>query len=145
MKHRVAFALAVVLALTLGACSKTAEVSVSDGPTATAVPPNGAQVEVEKFAAALKLPDTVILDVRTPAEYDAGHLPNAVNLDVSSPEFASGLVGLDPNVPYAVYCRSGNRSATATAAMKAAGFLKVYDLAGGIQAWESAGGEVVKE
>ncbi|HQY98383.1 MAG TPA: rhodanese-like domain-containing protein [Propionicimonas sp.] len=126
----------------LGGCS-SASVSVSAGPTATAAPAAGSSLNAAEFAAAAKRPDSVLLDVRTAAEFAAGHLQGAVNIDVESPEFAAGIAGLDPSKTYAVYCRSANRSKVAMTAMQAAGFTSLYDLAGGINAWKSAGGEVV--
>ena len=83
------------------------------------------------------------MDVRTPQEYAQGHLPGAVNVDVSSPDFAAQIATLDPNAPYAVYCRSGNRSGVAVATMAEQGFTGAYHLGGGIGAWQDAGGEVV--
>ena len=86
----------------------------------------------------------MILDVRTPQEFTSGHLPNAVNVDVEDPGFATNLAALDTTKTYAVYCRSGNRSKVAMSAMAQAGFTQFYDLDGGINAWQSASGEVVK-
>ena len=66
--------------------------------------------------------DTVIIDVRTPAEFASGHLDGAVNIDVQSPDFAAQIMELDPNGDYFVYCRSGNRSGQAIAQMNQMGF-----------------------
>jgi len=82
-----------------------------------------------EFSTAMKAPGTVVLDVRTPAEFAAGHLPEAKNIDIEGPDFASGIAALDKTATYAVYCRSGNRSATAMEQMTAASFTHVYDLA----------------
>lgn len=70
--------------------------------------------------------DAVVIDVRTPEEYDAGHIEGAQLLDIQSASFAAGVEQLDPEQTYVVYCRSGNRSATATDQMEAAG-LTVLD------------------
>lgn len=126
----------------LSGCSSTS-VSVSAGPTATAAPAAGSSLDASAFAAAARLPGTVLLDVRTAEEFAAGHLPGALNIDAESPDFAAGIASLDPSKPYAVYCRSANRSKVAMTAMQSAGFTNLYDLAGGINAWKSAGGEVV--
>jgi phage shock protein E len=136
---------AALLAATLGVagCSGSTDVGVSTGPTAAAAPAAGAALDATDFAAALKRPGTTVIDVRTPAEYAQGHLPGAVNLDVSSPDFTTRLATLDPAAPYAVYCHSGNRSGTAVAEMASMGFTGAYHLAGGIGAWQDAGGEVV--
>lgn len=84
-------------------------------------------------------PAFVTLDVRTPAEYANGHLPQATNLDFYAADFRSRLGGLDKTKTYLVYCHSGNRSGQATAAMHDLGFQHVYDVQGGIAAWEQAG------
>ena len=85
-----------------------------------------------------------VLDVRTPAEFAAGHLAGAVNVDVNAADFRTIVGGLAKDVPYAVYCRSGNRSATALAIMKGLGFTNTFHLGGGIQAWTAAGGAVTQ-
>ena len=66
--------------------------------------------------------DTVIIDVRTPAEFASGHLEGALNIDVQSPDFAAQIMELDPSGEYFVYCRSGNRSGQAIAQMTQMGF-----------------------
>lgn len=71
---------------------------------------------------------SIILDVRTPEEFAAGHLDGAVLVDIKDPSFDEKLTALDPAVPYVVYCRSGNRSAQAVERMKAAGFTDLTDL-----------------
>jgi phage shock protein E len=143
-----ALVLAAVMAATLvttTGCSDSTDstVAVSAGPTASAAPTSGAELGAADFAAALKRSGTTIVDVRTPQEYAQGHLPGAVNLDVSSPDFAARIAALDPSAPYAVYCRSGNRSGVALEAMAEQGFTAAYHLGGGIGAWQEAGGEVV--
>ncbi|CAO1651268.1 Putative adenylyltransferase/sulfurtransferase MoeZ [Salinibacterium sp. NYA9b] len=72
--------------------------------------------------------DTILIDVRTPAEYAAGHLEGANLLDLNGGEFAAALPSLDPEAEYAVYCKSGNRSGQAVALMEDAGFENVIDL-----------------
>ena len=93
----------------------------------------GEHVDADTFRASLS-DDVTILDVRTPQEFAEGHLARAVNLDVSSPDFAQQVSELDPEGTYAVYCRSGNRSRTAMAVMQDAGLSDVFGLEGGIGA-----------
>jgi len=107
---------------------------------AAAAPTNGAAIDPATFAAAIKRPGTVVIDVRTPAEFASGHLAGALNIDVNAADFVTKVSALATNVPYAVYCHTGNRSATAVAAMGRLGFTEVYGLAGGIAAWTAAGG-----
>lgn len=89
--------------------------------------------------------DSVILDVRTPEEFAAGHLPDAVNIDVESADFTDRVSGLDETEPTLVYCRTGNRSAAAADQMVELGFSDVTNLEGGIEAWSAAGGKVVQQ
>ena len=71
--------------------------------------------------------DSVIIDVRTPAEYAEGHVEGAINLDLESGQFEAELPNLDPAQPYIVYCRSGRRSGVAVEIMKASGFTQITD------------------
>ncbi len=83
--------------------------------------------------------DLVILDIRTPEEFAAGHLAGAINIDYYATDFEDQLRGLDLDVPYVMYCNSGNRSGNTLPLMDSIGFAEVYELDGGIQAWFSAG------
>jgi rhodanese-related sulfurtransferase len=83
--------------------------------------------------------DLVVLDVRTPEEFAEGHLEGAVLVDFYAADFAEQLAALDTDVPYLVYCRSGNRSGQALGVMDQLGFTSVVDVDGGIVAWTGAG------
>lgn len=91
-----------------------------------------------------KQADLVLLDVRTPEEFAAGHLEGAKNIDYKDTGFGAKMAALDKSKPYLVYCHSGRRSAAASEQMAAAGFSKVYNLDGGIEAWQAAGQPVKK-
>ena len=130
---------AVLMALLVGGFGCTASESTTSG----GVPANGATLDADAFAAAMATAGTVILDVRTPAEFASGHIEGAVNIDVGSPDFGAKIGELDKGASYAVYCRSGNRSATALSQMDAAGFTQAYHLGGGVQAWASSGRALV--
>ena len=84
----------------------------------------------------------IVIDVRTPAEFAQGHVPDALLIDVSASSFAAQISQLDPTQAYVVYCRSGNRSAVAISQMLAAGFTELYDM-GPLTAWAQAGHPVV--
>lgn len=150
-----------VLALAVGGCSSGTPAGTSTahgttpapGRTASTTglpgaqrgaPGNGARLDVPAFRQAMARPGTVVLDVRTAQEYAEGHLPGAVLADVNAPDFGTKLAALDRSRPYAVYCRSGNRSQAAVEVMREAGFIQVVDLTGGILAWTEAGGEITK-
>lgn len=88
--------------------------------------------------------NAVVLDVRTKEEYDNGHIPGSTLLDFQSPDFEKQLAKLDKNKTYLVHCASGGRSARACKKMDALNFPKVYNLQGGMSAWEKAGKPVEK-
>lgn len=77
----------------------------------------------------------VVLDVRTPDEFNGQRLPEATMIDFYSPDFASQIQDLDRDTPYLLYCRSGNRSATTADLMEELGFTDVREVEGGILSW----------
>ncbi|MFW5828003.1 MAG: rhodanese-like domain-containing protein [Alkalispirochaeta sp.] len=81
-----------------------------------------------------------VLDVRTPMEYEMGHIPGSRNIDISGPEFVTAIDALDRDKPYALYCRSGSRSASAIQLMDQMGFSNVGHLEMGLLDWD---GELV--
>jgi rhodanese-related sulfurtransferase len=83
--------------------------------------------------------EVVILDVRTPGEFATGHLENAINVDFNSGSFVDELEKLDKSRTYIIYCRSGSRSLMALYKMGELGFLRVYNITGGINAWIKKG------
>jgi rhodanese-related sulfurtransferase len=83
--------------------------------------------------------NALLVDVRTPEEFESGHLKRAVNIDFRSDDFKSQIQKLDKNTPIFVYCHSGNRSGQATAMMQEMGFTNVSNLTGGISGWEADG------
>lgn len=95
------------------------------------------------FAERLAEPGTVLLDVRSPEEYSAGHIEGARNLPQGAPDVAARIGRLDPAATYAVYCRTDRRSAEAVALLADHGITDAYDLAGGVEAWQAYGGAVV--
>jgi len=88
--------------------------------------------------------DFVIIDIRTPEEFNEGHIENAVNIDFYSETFKKDLDKLDKNKTYFIYCRSGNRSGRAMPIMKELGFKEVYNLSAGIKEWIAEGLPVIQ-
>lgn len=78
-----------------------------------------------------------LVDVRTPAEFEEGHLENALNINVSETNFITEVEKLDLDKPIYLYCRSGKRSAKAASILKDIGFKEIYDMSGGYLQWES--------
>jgi len=80
--------------------------------------------------------EAVILDVRTPAEWNEGIIPGATNIDIYQGDaFMDALEQLDKDKTYYVYCRSGARSGNACNIMIQMGFKNAYNLTGGIMGW----------
>ena len=70
----------------------------------------------------------ILVDVRTPEEYKAGHLNNAVNIDWFANDFAERFRSVDKDKPVYLYCKKGGRSAKAAHLLDSLGFRKVVDL-----------------
>ena len=105
---RIVVLMTVVLFLNLG-CSQIKEKTIT----------HVAQEELDR---------AVLVDVRTPKEYNAGHLENSLNIDWMGDSFKGDTIYL--------YCRSGKRSASATKYLDSMGYKNVYNLKGGYIAWE---------
>lgn len=86
-----------------------------------------------------KQPQAILLDVRTPEEYAAGHLKNALNLNYNATDFATHLSKLDKNKPYLVYCAMGGRSSEAAKLMQDLGFRQVINVSEGYISLKKAG------
>ncbi len=92
------------------------------------------------FEALLAKDQTIqLVDVRTPEEYAAGHIDGARLIDYYDTDFAAQIAKLDKTKPVAVYCAAGGRSGSAAEQLIKMGYKQVYDLAGGMRAWRSAG------
>lgn len=94
---------------------------------------------VEAFDQKIKeLGTAQLIDVRTPGEFESGHIEGAHNVDwMDDAAFDRGVAELDPEKPVLVYCQAGVRSADAAAALEKRGFKKVYDLKGGYGDWSA--------
>ena len=84
-------------------------------------------------------PDFIILDVRTPAEWNNYHLLGSINHSTGSGTFDAELAALPKHKRYLLHCQSGSRSAGAFTKMKNLGFAEVYEMKSGISAWRNAG------
>ena len=86
--------------------------------------------------------DKYILDVRTPEEFASGFISGAKLYNIYDSDFTSRVAKLDKKKPVFVYCKGGGRSAQAAEQFISMGFEKVYDLKGGIMAWENSGRKI---
>ena len=120
--------LTLLVVLVLSACGGTATAEIQ-------------LVSASDAAAVLdeRAPDVVLLDVRTLEEFNEVRVPGSVNVDFYAADFAAQLDTLPKDVPYVVYCRSGNRSSQTMDIMRDLGFSEVWDVDGGIISWNEAG------
>lgn len=94
------------------------------------------------FKAAIKT-KAIIVDVRTPNEYNSGKIAKAKNINVASFDFMNEAKKLDTSKEVLVYCRSGARSARAAKMLVQLGFTNVSNLSGGVMAWQKHGEKLV--
>ena len=93
------------------------------------------QISQEEAKAMMDTQVVIILDVREQDEYDSGHIPGAVLLPVGTiDETTAAEVIPEKDSTVLVYCRSGNRSKTASAALAELGYTNIYEF-GGINTW----------
>lgn len=77
----------------------------------------------------------VILDVRTPQEFAAGHLKGAQNIDIYQDNFYTRIDKLNKKATYLVYCRTSNRSTATVGYMQQNGFKNLYQMMDGFPGW----------
>jgi len=100
-------------------------------------------VDAQKFNE-LITQEGIILDVRTPKEWAQGTIKGAVKMNFFDADFTNQIETLDKTKPIYVYCKAGGRSSKAAMQLEKIGFTKIYDLDGGIGAWDEAGYATVK-
>lgn len=77
----------------------------------------------------------IVLDVRTPEEFEAGHINGAININIKEPDAFSRIDKLDRNAEYLVHCRTNHRSKIAVDHMEEAGFKSLLQMSGGFHGW----------
>ncbi len=82
-----------------------------------------------------ELKDAILIDVRSPEEYNAGHLPSAININWYDTDFKEQVSHIDKNTTIYFYCKVGGRSAQATERLRALGYKNVVNLKGGYDTW----------
>ena len=88
------------------------------------------------FQKKMKEANVVILDIRTPNEFQGGHLANAINIDFYQNDFVQKISQLDTSKTYLLYCRSGNRTGQAVKLFQQKGIPHVFHLKWGIISWD---------
>lgn len=93
------------------------------------------KIEVKTLQNKLKNEEITLLDVRELSEYEGGHIEGSVNAPLSSLD--ANQLSYPKGESIYVICRSGNRSAQAASQLLDAGYTEIYDVSGGMMAWES--------
>ena len=103
-------------------------------------------LEVDQWNAKMQETPGVIIDVRTPGEFEQGYIEGAHLADVTSASFAESInaLGVSKDSPVYVYCRSGSRSKKAMSILESQGYTTIYELNSGIMGWQRAGNETIK-
>ncbi len=91
------------------------------------------------YAEAIAADSIQIIDVRTPMEYNRGHIERATNISYLGFSFSKKAAKLDKNKPTYIYCQTEHRSPLAAKVLLEMGFTEVYDLDDGFKAWQEAG------
>ncbi|MGJ8592787.1 MAG: rhodanese-like domain-containing protein [Aquaticitalea sp.] len=107
--------------------------------------PNKGEIKLvtpEEMKTLVDQKDVQLVDVRTPEEYAEGYIEHSQNIDFNSPTFDADVSKLDKTKPVILYCKGGGRSAQCAKKLQDAGFIKIYDLEGGITQWKFKGFEL---
>ncbi|SDL35428.1 rhodanese-like domain-containing protein [Kriegella aquimaris] len=102
--------------------------SQNDGPTKV--------IDIDTFKSEVIGKDVQLVDVRTLKEYNAGHIDDAINIDVlDNATFTKEIQNLDKEKPIYIYCQMGGRSNSASQKLKDMGFKTIFDYSGGYGEW----------
>ena len=136
-RFAIIFALLLIMPLVYGCTSQT-------GSSNQILEDIGIQEAFDLIQSNQGNPDFVIVDIRTPEEFNEGYIEDAVNVDFYSETFREDLNKFEKSKVYFIYCRSGNRSGRAMPIMKELGFQEVYNLSACIKDWIAERLPVVK-
>ncbi len=130
--------LVIVLALLVSCCGQApASGSEITTPSPELTTPSYINITPEEAHEMVSHGGVVVLDVRTPQEYNSGHISDALLIPLS--ELESRLDELNPSDHILVYCKTGVRSAKAAGILVDNGFIHVYNMEGGITQWQAHG------
>ena len=132
----------VALSMGLTGCSgETSEPASEASEEAEAAPMSTIRDVTAAEAGTLIASDSalMVLDVRTPEEFAAGHIDGAVNLNIMSEHFTEELAKLNPAKTYVLHCKSGGRSAKALEVLKAEKFESILHMTDGFDGWTAEG------
>ncbi|PQJ30692.1 hypothetical protein BST92_01525 [Nonlabens arenilitoris] len=100
-------------------------------------------VSSEEAADIIKSQSAQLVDVRSKEQFEAGHIEGAINIPVDSENLNEIIAGLNVKEPVLVYCNGGRQSAQCAKILEDKGFIKIFDLDGGLSKWTTSGREIV--
>lgn len=100
---------------------------------------NVKHVSAKEFSEIIVKGGGQLIDIRTPGEYNQGHIDGAVMIDFYAPTYRQNLDKLDKNIPIYIYCRSGNRTGQSVRVLHELGFKEIVNLQRGLIDWQRNG------
>ena len=129
-----------VFSLILAAMVFTSVACTQDEPAAAPrVQEISAEVLMSTEPGDARIAEALILDVRTPGEYQAGHVPKAINIPHDQLAARLGELDVEVDEPIVVYCKSGARAGMAASVLLDAGYSQILHLEGDMTAWHANG------
>ena len=105
---------------------------------------NVKHVTAAEFMTAIKSGAGQLVDIRTPGEFNMGHIEGAIMVDFYAQDFKTNLNRLEKDVPIYIYCRSGNRTSKSVRLLQDLGFNEIINLRSGLIDWQRAGFTLLK-
>lgn len=128
----------------LGVFLGTVGAGAADGPVRSPADKSVKHVDAKQAQSLLADKKVVVLDIRTPEEYQEGRIAGATNINFQASDFEQKIAALDKSKTYLVHCASGGRSKRSLPVFEKLQFQSIYHLDGGIIGWEKAGFPVKK-
>lgn len=136
MKSRIVFLSFTFLSILLVvACSNNKTTETVSEKSGTVI---NKSVGIDEFEKLLSAKTAQLIDVRTPEEFEPAHIKDAKNININDVDFETQVSSLTKTAPVLVYCLSGGRSSAAAEKLGEMGFTEVYNMEGGIMAWDAA-------
>jgi rhodanese-related sulfurtransferase len=145
MRTAILFIISALLLISCSTSEGEAQTNQPNKETASQAAAKPVLLDPAAFEAKLaQTQDAQLIDVRTPRELASGKLPACTNINFSDSDFRERMGALDKTKPVFVYCAVGGRSGRAASMLADMGFSEVYDLDGGVKAWQLAGKSLKK-
>lgn len=135
--------LTLLLSFLFISCTPKAQTATSTTNKVEVIANSVEVIDATSFKQQIEAKTVQLIDIRTPDEFNQAHIEGSINYNYYQRTFMSQMSTLDKSKPIYIYCRSGNRTGSASRKLKAAGFTKIYDLKGGINYWLRTGYKLI--